>query len=171
MTLIVCALDRLQGQVLRTPPARIITLLAPGQAAPDLPPVPRLCLAFHDIDAPRPGLVAPGPPMVQSLLDFAGDWRESGPLLAHCWMGISRSTAAALILACALRPDRSEADAALALRAASPAATPNPLMIAIADDLLGRQGRLIAAAESIGRGAEAETGGVFRLQVRTTPRG
>ncbi len=168
MTLIVCPMHQLHGQVARTPPARIISLLAPGQAqaAPDLPSVPRLLLAFHDIDAPQIGLVAPDRDTVQSLLDFAGHWLEPEPMLVHCWMGISRSTAAALILACALRPERCEAEAAQALRAASPTATPNQLMIALADDLLGREGRLAAAAKAIGRGADAETGGVFRLEVR-----
>jgi len=169
VTLIVSPLDRLQRQIAKEPPARIVSLLAPGQSPPDLPPVPRLALAFHDIDAPRQGLVPPDRDMVQALLDFAADWREPEPMLLHCWMGISRSTAAALIIACALRPDRSEAEAALALRAASPTATPNPLMIALADDQLAREGRLIAAAAAIGRGAEAATGGVFRYQVRPTP--
>jgi len=166
VTLIVCPMGQLKGQVFQHPPARIVSLLAPGQTAPKLPPVPRLALAFHDIDAPRRGLVAPDRAMVQALLDFAADWREPEPMLLHCWMGISRSTAAALIVACALRPERSELEAAQALRAASPTATPNPLMIALADDLLGRQGRLVAAAKAIGRGAEAGSGGMFRLKVR-----
>ena len=166
MTLIVCPMGQLKGQVFQHPPARIVSLLAPGQTAPKLPPVPRLALAFHDIDAPRRGLVAPDRDMVQTLLDFAAEWREPEPMLVHCWMGISRSTAAALIVACALRPERSELEAAQALRAASPTATPNPLMIALADDLLGRQGRLVAAAKAIGRGAEAGSSGMFRLKVR-----
>ncbi len=166
MTLIVSPLEQLKGQMYRAPPARIVSLLAPGQTPPKLPPVPRLALAFHDIDAPRRGLTPPDRVMVEALLEFAADWREPGPMLIHCWMGISRSPAAALILACALRPERSEMDAAEALRAASPTATPNPLMIALADDLLGRQGRLVAAAAAIGRGADASTGGAFRLAVR-----
>jgi len=167
MTLVICPLNRLQGQIACEPPARIVSLLAPAQATPDLPPVPRLALAFHDIDAPRPGLVAPDRAMIQALLAFAADWREPAPMLLHCWMGISRSTAAALIIACALRPNRSETEAAAALRAAAPTATPNSLMIALADDLLGREGRLITAAGAIGRGVEADVGEVFRLRVRS----
>jgi predicted protein tyrosine phosphatase len=168
VTLVVCPLYHLQRQIARATPSRVVSLLAPGQATPALPPVPRLSLAFHDIDAPRSGLVAPDREMVQALVNFAGDWREPEPMLVHCWMGVSRSTAAALILACALRSDRDEAEAARALRAASPTATPNPLMIALADDLLRREGRLVAAAKAIGRGAEADTGAAFRLRVRTT---
>ncbi len=166
MTLIVCPLQQLKGQVFQDPPARIVSLLAPGQTTPKLPPVPRLALAFHDIDGPHRGLVAPDREMVQALLDFGASWREPEPMLVHCWMGISRSTAAALILACALRPDRRELEAAEALRAASPTATPNPLMIALADELLEREGRLVSAAKAIGRGAEAASGGAFRLRVR-----
>lgn len=88
-------------------------------------------------------------------------------MVIHCRAGVSRSTAAALILACALYPARDPHEAAQTLRAASPIATPNPLMIALADDHLNRQGRLIQAAAAIGRGAEAPWGEPFRLRVRT----
>ncbi len=87
-------------------------------------------------------------------------------MLVHCWMAISRSTAAAVSLACAADAARSEIDIALALRTASPTATPNPRIIAEADGLLARGGRLVAAAASIGRGAPAMAGTPFRLQVR-----
>ena len=47
-----------------------------------------------------------------------------------------RSTATAFILACEENPDLPEADIANALRKASSSATPNPLMVQIADDML-----------------------------------
>ena len=90
--------------------------------------------------------------------------RES-PLVLHCWAGISRSTAAAYIAACALAPDRDEAALALVLREASPSATPNARFIALADDILGRQGRMVDAIRAIGRGAEAMEGTPFMLQL------
>ncbi len=69
-------------------------------------------------------------------------------------MGISRSTASAFILACARTPAGKEAAVSYALRAASPCATPNRLMVALADDVLGRKGRLVQAIRAIGRGAD-----------------
>jgi predicted protein tyrosine phosphatase len=72
----------------------------------------------------------------------------------HCWAGVSRSTAAAFITACALAPERPEAEIADALRAASPMATPNARLVAVADEMLGREGRMIAAVGRIGRGAD-----------------
>lgn len=167
MTIIVCPLSEVARELDRSRPARLISLLAPEQDAPDAPvDLPRLTLRFHDISEPREGLAAPSRAMVAELLDFGAAWREPDPLLVHCWMGISRSTAAALVLACAARPARDEAEIARTLREASPTATPNPRIVALADDLLGRQGRLIAAAALIGRGADAFQGKAFRLRAR-----
>jgi predicted protein tyrosine phosphatase len=53
---------------------------------------------------------------------------------------------------------------AVKLREASPTATPNRRLIAVADDLLGRRGRMVDAIAAIGRGAEAMEGVPFTLQ-------
>ncbi len=86
-------------------------------------------------------------------------------MVIHCWAGISRSTAAAFISVCALRPERNEATVAKALREASPSATPNARLVAVADAMLGRKGRMIEAIAAIGRGADAYEGTPFRLAV------
>ncbi len=52
---------------------------------------------------------------------------------------------------------------AKALREASPSATPNPRLVAVADAMLGRNGRMIEAIGAIGRGADAFEGTPFRL--------
>jgi len=83
----------------------------------------------------------------------------------HCWAGISRSTAAAFVSVCALRPQRDEREIAKALRSVSPTATPNPRIVAFADGLLGRKGRMIAAIDEIGRGESAAEGVPFRLDL------
>ena len=167
MTIIVCPLHLLDEQVARERPARVISLLSPEALFPETPAeVTRLKLELHDIPEAREGLTPPDRAMVAALLEFGTAWREPGPMIVHCWAGISRSTAAALILACALDPARDEQAAADALRAASPTATPNALMIALADDLLGRQGRLIRAAASIGPGELAMWGEPFRIRAR-----
>ena len=113
-----------------------------------------LDLAFHDITAPETGLVAPDLGIVTAILTFAETWDGTAPFVISCFAGISRSTATAFLVACARDPDHSEAELASALRKASPCATPNALMVALADDLLGREGRMIAAIRAIGRGAD-----------------
>jgi predicted protein tyrosine phosphatase len=83
----------------------------------------------------------------------------------HCYAGVSRSTAAALITTCALDPTRDEQAVADLIRARSPTATPNLRLVAVADALLKRQGRMVAAAERIGRGADCYEGVPFRIEI------
>ena len=54
---------------------------------------------------------------------------------------------------------------AQALRRASPTATPNIRIVSLADRLLGRDGRMVAAIETIGRGYLAEEAAPFRLDL------
>ena len=68
---------------------------------------------------------------------------ESGRVLIHCEAGVSRSSAAALIMyACWLGPGR-EWEAMERVRAQRPVAFPNRRMVEIADRLLVRGGRLV----------------------------
>ena len=146
----------------------LLSLLSVGAAfeRPDgLDPARCLHLVMHDIAEPRDGMVAPSPGHVAAILDFGRRWSREKPLLIHCFAGISRSTAAAYVIAAALQPGRDEAALAAELRRLAPSATPNPLIVAHADALLGRQGRMIAAIRAIGRGAEAFEGTPFRLDI------
>ena len=69
--------------------------------------------------------------------------------MIHCHAGISRSTAAmAMILAQAF-PDESEGAIVDRLSRIRPQAWPNSRMIGFADELLGRDGRFIAAVAGI----------------------
>jgi predicted protein tyrosine phosphatase len=86
-------------------------------------------------------------------------------MVIHCFAGISRSTAAAFSVFCAARPDLDEAEIALRLRQRSPEATPNILIVTIADRILGRSGRMVRAVESIGRGAQAMEGSIFKFSL------
>ena len=73
---------------------------------------------------------------------------ESGILLIHCEAGISRSTATALIIyACWLGPGR-EDEAMQRVGAQRPYAIPNRRMVAIADNLLALDGRLLQARDN-----------------------
>ena len=124
-----------------------------------------LILSMNDIVVEQPDMTPPGEKHVRMLLDFARSWDRRAPLLVHCFAGISRSTAAAYIVTAALAPHREEAEIAATLRRLSPSATPNLRLISIADRLLDREGRMVDAIESIGRGADAFEGVPFALKI------
>lgn len=113
-----------------------------------------LRLGVNDVANPARGLVHPQEEHVAAIIDFARGWDQSAPLLVHCWYGVSRSPAAALIAALAVRPDLDDQQLVADLRLASPQASPNTRLVEIGDALLGREGRLAAAVRAIGRGAE-----------------
>lgn len=81
---------------------------------------------------------------VQRIIDLAQELRsERGRVLIHCEAGVSRSTAAALIMyACWLGPGR-EREAMLRVLAQRPIAIPNRRIVKLADKLLDRKGRLV----------------------------
>ncbi|WP_186394964.1 MULTISPECIES: tyrosine phosphatase family protein [unclassified Stappia] len=164
----VCSLARLQDTVERTGARRMITLINAGTRV-DRPEIitteNHLFLAFNDITAPAEGLTPPGEAHVRDLLDFVHDWDRTTPMVIHCFAGISRSTAAAFITTCALAPTANEMALATALRRASASATPNSRLVALADEVLGRNGRMVEAVRSIGRGADAFEGTPFSLSV------
>jgi predicted protein tyrosine phosphatase len=120
-----------------------------------------LHLTLHDIDEPADGFIAPEAHHIESLVAFARAWPQDSPLLIHCFAGISRSTAAAFTAMCALNGDGDEHRLAQELRAQSPQATPNRRMVALADDLLNRRGRMVDSVAAIGRGEEAMEGRIF----------
>ena len=122
-----------------------------------------LKLAINDISEPQDGLVHPAECHVEELIRFAGTWGRKGPIVVHCWAGISRSTAAAFISLCALNPDTPERIIAQRLRTASVTATPNRLLVRLADDMLSRRGRMVSAVELIGTGEPATEGIPFEL--------
>ncbi len=146
-------------------PSHVLGLLSPGQdeIALPAPAAHRLELRFNDINAPREGLVAPNETALRAILDFAASWDAAAPFLIYCFAGISRSTAAAFAIACQRAPRMAEEAIAQRLRHASLSATPNPLMIALADGILNRQGRMTDAAASIGRGEDFSAGQAFEL--------
>ncbi len=110
----------------------------------------RLELRFHDvIEATIPGLDPPQPHHIEALLGFGRDMmRDAGPaanLLVHCHMGISRSTAAAVLILSAAQPDRPPADIMADIAGIRPKAWPNLRMIEIGDRMLGHRGALVSA--------------------------
>ena len=164
MRLIVSPLPQVERLLAKHRPSHLVTLASPGaDAAFDAEH--RLDLRFNDIAAPRAGLVAPSCEHVETLLVFADGWSGARPLLIHCWAGVSRSTAAAYVIACACTAPGREEAWARRLRDAAPTATPNALIVAHADRLLDRDGAMVRAVEAIGRGAETDWGAPFELDL------
>ncbi len=164
----VCSLAKLEDTVARSGAQRVLSLLAAGTEVRRPASISRenhLHLVMHDIAAAQDGMTMPGEEHVRNLLGFASKWDRAKPMVVHCYAGISRSTASAYIIAAALAPKRDEAELAQTLRKLSPSATPNPRLIAVADALLGRDGRMISAIEAIGRGADAFEGTPFVLTI------
>jgi predicted protein tyrosine phosphatase len=164
----VCSLSRLHRTVEETGARHVVTLLRdlhlverPGCIAAEQ----HLLLGMDDIPEPADGYVAPGEEHVRKLIAFARGWDRSAPLVVHCYAGISRSTAAAFVAACALSPARTELQIAQELRQRSHTAWPNRRIVSIADDLLGRNGRMVDAIEAIGPGAPATEAVPFRLEL------
>ncbi len=164
----VCSLARLADTVAATEASHVLTLIN------DRTPVTRpaaihaerhLYIPMSDIIEPIDGHILPAETHVRSVIGFATGWDREKPMVVHCYAGVSRSTAAALISVCALRPERSEREVAALIRQRSPTATPNLKLVAVADDILGRGGRLYDAAASIGRGQDCFEGVPFRLEI------
>jgi predicted protein tyrosine phosphatase len=156
MSIIVCPLSRAPEIARERSPSHVISLLDPGSPFPALPGLAagrHLRVNVHDIEEDVDGLDAVCDARMRTILDFVGDWPAAAPMLIHCYAGISRSTATAYITACAHNPQMDEGEIALALRAASPSASPNRRFVALADAELGRRGRMSRAIEAIGRGA------------------
>ena len=162
----VSSLARLHETVTRTNASHVVTLInaatvveRPAVITPDR----HLFIGVSDITAPIDGHIMPSEAHVHILLEFVPQWDRMHPIVIHCWAGISRSTAAAFITACALFPHQDELRIARRLRQASASATPNPVLVSAADQILKRQGRMVSAIQSIGRGADAFEGTPFHL--------
>ncbi len=165
----VCALNAVDTTIADEKPSHLISLLdeasmiaTPGAIEAEN----HLRLGLNDISAPMQGYETPGQIHVERLISFISDWPQTSPLLIHCWAGISRSTAAAYITLCINNPDVDEITLARILRHASPSATPNKLIVHLADNMLHRNGRMVEAIEGIGRGASAWQGSLFSLPIK-----
>ncbi|WP_442583303.1 tyrosine phosphatase family protein [Mesorhizobium sp. ASY16-5R] len=164
----VCPLSKIDETVSNTGAEWLLSLLSEGTAVMRPASILRerhLHLKMHDIAEAQEGMTPPAEEHVRSLLTFGQAWDRRKPLIIHCFAGISRSTASAYIIAAALAPRREEAELAATLRRLSPSATPNPRLIALADQILGRQNRMVEAIRSIGRGADAYEGVPFGLNI------
>jgi predicted protein tyrosine phosphatase len=163
----ICSLARLNDTVATTGARHVVTLLRDVV----VPPPPTIATANHlvlrvdDIVEPIEGYTAPLADHIDALLQFVERWDRHAPIVFHCYAGISRSTAAAFAAACLINPSRDELQIAQAIRRASPIAQPNARIVALADQALGRDGRMIAAIRAIGLGNGAYEVQPFKIDL------
>ncbi len=132
----------------------VLSILDPAHPDPEdfaaYGPHKRLTLRFDDIIAPTPGMALPESHHIEALLEFGKGLAAASDdplnhLLVHCHAGISRSTASMAILLAEARPEADEDSLFTHIREIRSQAWPNSRMIAMADELLGRDGRMTAA--------------------------
>ena len=110
--IVVSPLGRIAEMAVKHKAREMVTLIAREQTfhRPAVIAAERhLTLAMNDISFKGTGnLIAPDDAHVLKLIEFAHEWDQTAPLLIHCWMGVSRSPAAAVISALSLYPDQDE---------------------------------------------------------------
>ena len=132
--LTICGLDELDRHSGRGV-THVLSILDPGWPEPEafqgFDPHFRATLRFHDAIEPAPGVVLPQKSDVDAILAFARDAGDVRHLLIHCHAGISRSTAAMLMILAQAHPDESEDAVVDRLLEIRPQAWPNSRMIAV----------------------------------------
>lgn len=164
--IIVCPLSHIDAVIHAEQASHLLTLLGPdymigphGRIAAER----HLRVTVNDIAEIIPGQIAPQRNHAERVLAFADGWDRCAPMVIHCWAGISRSTAAMWMTLCKLNPDADELDILTAMRARAPHIAPNRLLVAHADALLGRDGRMVDALDAIGPAQAAHEGFPFTL--------
>jgi predicted protein tyrosine phosphatase len=147
--------DRLARDIEAFEPTDLISLTDPSISADRVPRFPweARVLQHQFYDGDNPDSHAPTGKIVAELIEFLDDWvirqaaGQKPRLLVHCHMGASRSPAVAyLALTMLLGPAR-EDDAFQHLLTITNKPWPNIVIIRLADELLDRQGKLIAPLE------------------------
>ena len=164
----VCSLAALPDTVRATGASHVLTVMANIEQVmrpASVLPANHLKISMDDITEQMDGFTAPSEAHVEKVLGFVRGWERAAPMVVHCYAGISRSTASAFAAACLLNPQKDEAAIARAIRAASPIAQPNRLIVGLADKLLGRQGRMLRALDEMGPGSMMAEGRPFRIDL------
>ena len=164
----VCSLAALPDTVKATGASHVLTVMAnvdQVQRPESVLAANHLKISMDDITEQMDGFVAPSDSHIEQVLNFVRGWDRSAPLVVHCYAGISRSTASAFAAVCMLNPHRDEISIARQLRAASPIASPNRLIVSLADRALGRDGRMLRALDEMGPGNMMIEGRPFRVDL------
>ena len=164
----VCSLAALPDTVKATGASHVLTVMAKVDQVlrpESVLEANHLKVAMDDITEQIDGFVAPCDSHIEQVLNFVRGWDRGAPLVVHCYAGISRSTASAFAAVCALNPHRDEIAIARQIRAASPIASPNRLIVSLADKALGREGRMLRALDEMGPGSMMAEGRPFRIEL------
>jgi predicted protein tyrosine phosphatase len=164
----VCSLAALPATVKATGASHILTIMAnvaQVQRPASVLAANHLKVQVDDITEAIEGFIAPSEMHVEQVLGFVRGWDRSAPMVVHCYAGISRSTASAFAAVCALNPNRDEIAIARKIRAASPIAQPNRLLVSLADKALGREGRMLRALDEMGPSSLTNVGEPFRIDL------
>ncbi len=151
-TIFVTSLFDMPHYVRELAPTRVVSIIQPNLQPPrpeELAEHAHLRVEVHDINEHQEDRILARYRDIEELVRFVGTWNPGeGALLTHCYAGVSRSTATALIAATIKTGDPTWS--AIRLRAAAPHAYPNRHIIALADEVLGLDGGLRAACEAMG---------------------
>lgn len=143
MQIEICSRQKSIKAAALSPDSNIISIVDWGKPHPEFERFNRrLRLAFNDVVS---GHKAPRPIHIRQIIDFAQSIDER-PLIVHCESGISRSSAAALIVFSFKFGPAGIQDY---FRPMLGLIHPNIAMINMADGILGNDGALIAQAEKI----------------------
>jgi predicted protein tyrosine phosphatase len=139
----VCSLAEMPGRASEA--ERILSLVDPGTRVPH--PGGRaehLVLRFHDVEDDGGGAILPHARHVEDILAFADGVEPGGTLLIHCHAGISRSPAAACIVAAS----QGGVAAAQAFLEGYGDCMPNASLITLGDKALGLGGALVRLVQA-----------------------
>jgi predicted protein tyrosine phosphatase len=164
----VCSLAALSETVRAVGASHVLTVMANVDQVPrpaSVLPANHLKVQVDDITEQIEGFVAPSQTHIEQVLQFVRSWDRNAPMVVHCYAGISRSTASAFAAVCALNPHRDEIAIARQIRSASPIASPNRLIVSLADKALGREGRMLRALDQMGPGSLMVEGKPFRIDL------
>ena len=91
--------------------------------------------------------MSPNKSTIKQIIEFAETIEKDDNVLIHCLAGVSRSTAAALIVI--FHHTRDEKNAAMLIKAIRPQAAPNRLIARLADEYYGHGNKLYTVANEL----------------------
>ena len=152
----ICGLDELEGHC-ETSATHVLSILDPGYPVPEIfgqyGEHERLELRFDDIVDERAGATMPQPDHVWQILAFGRtlDAEPGATLIVHCHAGISRSTAAMVLILAQAMPLASAEEVVAMVHGIREKAWPNLRIIELGDAMLGRGGALVRAVTALHR--------------------
>ncbi|WP_096702160.1 dual specificity protein phosphatase family protein [Magnetospirillum sp. 15-1] len=167
-TMLICGLDELGDELESFRPSHILSILDPNEDRDDPLIFPEsikvLSLRFFDLHATT-GSVGmmlsaqdrsefPSIDHARDIIEFGREIPAGAKVLIHCWAGISRSTAAAFVLASLHVPPNEAMKLVMSLR---PGAMPNRLIVKFADRILRAEGRMVGAIDGHKRDVDSRS--------------